>query len=94
MEIVDNQTSRHFEVVIGKEKAYIEYEKQPNKVYLTKVMVPDLENADEIKQKLIRSVLDYIENDGQKVIPYTKSIKNFIKENPEYKRMLLNGIRL
>ncbi len=94
MEIKDNVTLRHLEMMIGKEKAYIEYEKQGHQIYLTKVLVPDSENQEEAREQLIRLALEYIKENGWKLVPYTKTIKNFIRENPEYKGIVLNGIRI
>jgi len=94
MEVIDNKEMRHFEVREGNLLAIIEYQLQEKKVFLTKVDFPKsfLENGN--AESMLEKTLDMIEEEGLKVVPMTRFVKDHFKTHPKRKKLLPVGIHL
>lgn len=92
MEVRDNTEMRHFEVRENGELAFIEYQVQEKKYFLTRVEFPEEFTRDGLDQQMIGKVLDIIEETGMRVVPMTKVIKQYFKDNPGRKKLLPVGI--
>lgn len=94
MEIVDNTEMRHFEVQDDNGLAYIEYQIQEKKYFLTKVSFPkDFEESGKAGE-MMELVLKAIEDSGLRSVPMTKFAKQYFKANRQWKHLLPAGIHL
>ena len=56
----NNEFLRQFEVVVDGSMARIEYAEQERKIFLTKLIVPDVLESDEFNDSFIKLVLDSV----------------------------------
>jgi predicted GNAT family acetyltransferase len=92
IQLVDNKELRQFEVTIDGMVAKIEYNKMDDRVFLTHTEVPDQLHANGVGSLLAEKTLKEIENSKYKVVPACAFVKNYIRKNPEYRRLLAPGI--
>ena len=94
MEITDNNFLRQFETKINGGLAIIEYSVQERKIFLTKILVPDMKNKDLFTEKFMSEVLEIIRDRNISVVPTAALITKFIRKNRKYKSLLPVGIRI
>ncbi len=94
IEIKDNGFLRQFEARVDGQLAKIEYSSQERKVFLTKLVIPEEINREGFKEDFIRAVLNFIQEQNQRVVPTSPQIAGFLRRNRQYKEMLPVGIRI
>ena len=94
MEITDNSFLRQFETKINGGLAIIEYSVQERKIFLTKILVPDMKNRDAFSENFMSEVLEIIRDRNISVVPTAAIITKFIRKNRKYKSLLPVGIRI
>jgi len=94
MEINDNTFLRQFEAKIGGKLAIIEYAVQERKIFLTKIVVPEIKNKDVFVDEFISSVLEIIRDRNISVVPTVPTITKYIRRNRRFKSLLPVGIRI
>lgn len=94
MEIKDNEFSRQFETDVDGKMLAIEYSIQERKLFLTKVLLPEGFDNEEVVSEFIKNILDIAEEKRLRVVPTHPKIAAFFRKNPRYKEMLPPGIRL
>ena len=94
MEINDNTFLRQFETKAGKKLAIIEYSVQERKIFLTKIIVPEIKNKDVFVDEFISSVLEIIKDRNISVVPTVPTITKYIRRNRRFKSLLPVGIRI
>ena len=94
MEITDNSFLRQFETKINGGLAIIEYSVQERKIFLTKILVPEMKNRDAFSENFMSEVLEIISDRNISVVPTAAIITKFIRKNRKYKSLLPVGIRI
>ncbi|MAV00341.1 MAG: N-acetyltransferase [Flavobacteriaceae bacterium] len=94
MEINDNTFLRQFETKAGRKLAIIEYSVQERKIFLTKIIVPEIKNKDVFVDEFISSVLEIIRDRNISVVPTVPTITKYIRRNRRFKSLLPVGIRI
>ena len=94
MEITDNNFLRQFETKINGGLAIIEYSVRERKIFLTKILVPDMKNRDAFSENFMSEVLEIIRDRNISVVPTAAIITKFIRKNRKYKSLLPVGIRI
>lgn len=74
--------------------AVIEYQVQEKKYFLTRVDFSDKFITSGKADEMIKLTLDKIEETGMRVVPMTKVIKKYFKENRDRRNLLPVGIHL
>jgi predicted GNAT family acetyltransferase len=93
--ITDNEFSRQFETTIEKQLATIEYAQQDRKIFLTKVMMPEVLKEKGYLDPFIEAVLEEIKERNTRVMPTSPEIVKFIRKNRrKYKNLLPVGINI
>ena len=90
----NNEFLRQFEVVVDGSMARIEYAEQERKIFLTKLIVPDVLDSDEFNDSFIKLVLDSVAEKNMRVVPTSPDIAGFLRKNKRYKSLLPVGIKL
>ncbi len=90
----NNEFLRQFEVVVDGSMARIEYAEQERKIFLTKLIVPDVLDSDEFNDSFIKLVLDSVAEKNMRVVPTSPEIAGFLRKNKRYKALLPVGIKL
>ena len=94
MKITDNNFLRQFETKINSGLAIIEYSIQDRKIFLTKILVPDMKNRDAFSENFMSEVLEIIRDRNISVVPTAAIITKFIRKNRKYRSLLPVGIRI
>ena len=94
MEINDNTFLRQFEAKSSGKLAIIEYSVQERKIFLTKIIVPEIKNKDVFVDEFISSVLEIIRDRNISVVPTVPTITKYIRRNRRFKSLLPVGIRI
>ena len=94
MEINDNTFLRQFEAKINGKLAIIEYSLQDRKIFLTKIVVPEIKNQDSFIDDFISNVLEIIRDRNISVVPTVPVITKYIRKNRRYKSLLPVGVRI
>lgn len=94
-QLIDNTQDQCYEFRIDGEVAKIDYMKTPNgEVALTHTEVPRNLQGQGIGQALVESVLTHIEDEGLKVVPLCGFVIGYIRKNPQWKRVVLEGVNV
>ena len=94
MQITDNDFLRQFEVKVNDGLAIIEYSSQERKIFLTKIIVPEMSNKEEFTEDFLSNVLTIISEKNVRVVPTASVITKFIRKNRRFKALLPVGIRI
>ncbi|WP_435133291.1 GNAT family N-acetyltransferase [Formosa sp. A9] len=93
-EVIDNDFLRQFEYKVNDEIAKIEYSLQERKIFLTKLIVPEVLNSEDFKTNFLTAVFDIVEERNLSVVPTSPDIAKFIRKNRQYKSLLPIGVRI
>ena len=94
MQITDNDFLRQFEVKVNDGLAIIEYSLQERKIFLTKIIVPEMSNKEQFTEDFLSNVLTIISEENVRVVPTASVITKFIRKNRKFKALLPVGIRI
>ena len=93
-ELIDNEFLRQFELKVDVDLAKIEYSLQDRKIFLTKLIIPEMPNKDEFVEDFLKLVMENIQERNISVVPTSPPIAKFIRRNRRYKSMLPVGLRI
>lgn len=93
-ELIDNKKGQRYEFHIEGLVPRIEYIRTKDKIYLTHTEVPIELEGKGIGSKLVRVALEDIEKQGIALVPMCPFVAAYIKEHPEWKRLVLKGINI
>ncbi len=86
--VMDNREERRFEVVLGDEKAFIEYSDDGDVIAMTHTEVPPEFEGKGVGSWLAKGALDAAKNAGKKVNPACPFIAAYIKKHSEYESLV------
>ncbi len=93
LELIKNETATRFEMKVGNNLAFIEYQQSPGKITLIHTEVqPELEGKG-AATAIIEKTLGYIEENNFKLIPLCPLVVAYIKRHPEWKRIVAEGVK-
>ena len=90
----DNQERRRYEWQEGDHTAFIDYIKTKDKIYLTHTEVPEALSGKGIGTRMVRAALEDVDRQQLTLIPLCPFVALFLKRNPEWKRLVLKGIKI
>lgn len=84
-----------FDALVGKRRATLEYRSnKEGKIFLTNIEVHATIEGMGIEEKLIVHVMEYIRENGMRLIPVSPFVKDFLKTHQEYMDLVASGIRI
>jgi len=92
--LIDNEAYKQYEFHIEGQIAKREYIKTQKQIYLTHTEVPIQLEGKGIGSVLVRQVLEDIKEKKLTLIPLCPFVSMYIKEYPEWKILVLKGIRI
>lgn len=93
-ELKNNRLSKQYEFHIEGQIPRLEYIRTKDKIFLTHTEVPDKLEGQGIGSQLIAAVLEEIEKQDLTLVPLCPFVAGYIKENPEWKKLVLKGINI
>jgi predicted GNAT family acetyltransferase len=93
-ELKNNRLSKQYEFHIDGLIPRIEYIRAKEKIFLTHTEVPTELEGKGIGSALIKAVLEEIERQDLTLVPLCPFVAGYIKEHPEWKKLVLKGINI
>lgn len=94
MPLIDQPEMRQFVVHISQHRARVEYDRQGDRIFLTRTDVPKALQSQLQATALVHRVLDHVEQERMKLVPLCPEVKSFLRKHPEWQRLLVKGINL
>jgi predicted GNAT family acetyltransferase len=94
LELHDEFDARQFVLRVDGQRARVEYDRDGDRIFLTSIDVPkDLEPLG-VRGALMEKVLSHVETKGWKLVPTNPAIKDYLRANTAWQRLLLKGVQL
>ena len=91
-QLIDNTGDNCFEFHIDGQTPRIDYARSGNAVALTHTEIPAGLRGQGVGTALVEAVLTRIDNRGEKVVPLCGFVAGYIRENPQWKRLVADGM--
>jgi len=78
----------------GRSACRIEYDHQGDRIFLTRTDVPKQLADCDAHRVLTEKTLSHVEAQKLKLIPLCPKVKDFLRQNPAWQRLLLKGVQL
>jgi hypothetical protein len=85
---------RQFVLQVGTHRARMEYERNADRMFLTHVEVPAAVEGHGVAAVLTEKVLQWIEEQGLKLVPYCPYVKTYLRRHTAWQRLLLKGVQV
>ncbi len=92
--VVMNTAAHRFEVVLGGETAFTEYQLVDHGIILPHTVVPEAFEGKGVGSALARAALGYAREQGLKVIPLCTFIAGYIQKHPEWADVVHDTFKL
>lgn len=93
--LIDNTDDGQYEYHIETLRPHIEYKiNNDNVIFLTHTGIPTQLQGRGIGTQLVADALEDIEQRGMKLVPLCGFVAGYIKKNPEWNRLLKEGIMI
>ena len=92
--LTDEKATRQFVLKVGDQRARIEYDHQGDRIFLTRTDVPKQLATGDAHRVLTEKTLTHVEASKLKLIPLCPKVKDFLRQNPAWQRLLLKGVQL
>ncbi len=92
--LIDNENAKQYEFHIDGLVPRVEYIKTQDKIFLTHTEVTSELEGKGIAKTLIKKVLEDIEQKDLTLVPLCPFVANYIKRNPEWKKLVFKGAKI
>ncbi|APD08227.1 hypothetical protein UJ101_02729 [Flavobacteriaceae bacterium UJ101] len=92
--LIDNQDKKQYEFHIEDHIVKIEYIKAKNQIYLTHTEVPTALEGKGIGSAIVKQVLEDIKEKDLTLVPLCPFVAAYIKRHPEWRSLVLKGVKL
>ncbi|HWJ91192.1 MAG TPA: GNAT family N-acetyltransferase [Flavisolibacter sp.] len=86
--IVNNEDNEQFEIVLERERAFLEYRWYKNSLALMHTFVPDSIGGKGLASALAAHAFEYAKSRKIKVRIYCSFVADYIKQHPEYNHLV------
>lgn len=93
-ELKNNRINKQFEFHIDGLIPKVEYIRAKDRIFLTHTEVPEELAGQGIGSLLIKAVLEEVERQELTLVPLCPFVAGYIKEHPEWKKLVLKGINI
>ncbi|WP_119079137.1 GNAT family N-acetyltransferase [Chitinophaga alhagiae] len=94
LQLVNNTVGHRFELTIAGHTAFILYRHVPGKTTLIHTEVPPELEGKGAGNAIVEKTLQYIEAQGDKLVPLCPFVRAFIKRHPEWKRIVSDDVNI
>ncbi|MBX2972870.1 MAG: N-acetyltransferase [Flavobacteriales bacterium] len=92
--LIDEEDSRQFVMVVKGHRARMEYDRTPDRIFLTHLMVPPAIEEQDVAAALTEKVLGWVESKGMKVVPYCPYVRTYLRRHTAWQRLLVKGVQI
>ena len=93
-ELKNNESKKQYEFHIDGQVAKLEYIRAKEKIFLTHTEVPRQLEGHGIGSALIKAVLEEVERQDLTLVPLCPFVAGYIKEHPQWRKLVLKGINI
>lgn len=92
--LIDEEESRQFVMVVGGHRARMEYDRTPDRIFLTHLLVPPAIEGQDVAAVLTEKVLNWVESKRMKLVPYCPYVKTYLRRHTAWQRLLVKGVQI
>lgn len=92
--LINDTSSRQFEMEVEGRMAKVEYELNGSKMFLTHAKVPKSLESKGIGAIIVERVFSYIEENNLKLVPMCSFVTAHLRKHPEWKRIVEKGVQV
>jgi uncharacterized protein len=92
--LTDEEESRQFVMVVAGHRARMEYDRTPDRIFLTQLTIPTALDGMDIAAVLTEKVLVWVESKGMKLVPYSPYVKTYLRKHTAWQRLLVKGVQI
>ena len=92
--LTDEEESRQFVMVVLGHRARMEYDRTPDRIFLTQLTIPTALDGMDIAAVLTEKVLVWVESKGMKLVPYSPYVKTYLRKHTAWQRLLVKGVQI
>ena len=93
-QLIDNEAAKQYEFHIDGQIVRIEYIKVPGKIFLTHTEVPPSMEGKGLGSSIIKAALEEVKKNDWVLVPLCPFVAGYIKKHPEWKDLVLKGIKI
>lgn len=90
----DEEESRQFVMRVEGHRVRMEYDRNGDRIFLTNVDVPHPIAGHGIDEIITLKVLTWTEQNNLSLVPSCAFVKDYLRKNPEWQRLMLKGVQL
>lgn len=92
--LINEKDMRQFVLQVGEHRARMEYDHQGDRIFLTQTEIPRQLDVPAVTDALVLKALTFVEEKRWKLIPVSMQVKAYLREHPEWKRLLVKGLHV
>lgn len=92
--LINDESSRQFEMEVEGRMAKVEYELNGTKMFLTHAKVPKSLDEKGVCAEIVERVFAYIEANNLKLVPMCSVVTAHLRRHPEWKRIVEKGVEV
>lgn len=92
--LVNNEAAKQYEFDVDGKIAKIEYIRTTDKIFLTHTEVPTTLEGKGIGSALVKAVLEDVKERDLTLVPLCPFVAAYIKRHPEWKTLVLKGVKI
>lgn len=89
-----NTAENQYEYHVGEHMAFLEYIKEPDKIFFTHTEAPEELKGTGAAAKLVESALQHAKDNNLAVVPSCTYVANYINKHPEWYSVLSEGYQM
>lgn len=90
-EVLDNPAHSRFELTVGDNVAFVDYERSGDRTVLTHTEVPEALSGRGIGSKLVRGTLEALRAQGRTAVSRCSFVTAYAERHPEYRDVVTDG---
>ncbi|MDQ3100202.1 MAG: N-acetyltransferase [Bacteroidota bacterium] len=94
LQLTDEEEARQLVLRVGDHRVRMEYDRSGDRIFLTNLDVPRALVIDNMQNRMIEKVFNWVEANNLKIIPTNQVVKAYLRENKGWQRLLLKGVQV
>ena len=86
--LTDNKEKGSFEMTVGHNKAFIDYQKKDDIYYLLHTEVAEELRGQGAAEAVVEKTFQHLENHSYKIVPLCSYIQVYLKRHPQWNRIV------
>jgi uncharacterized protein len=79
----DNTAAQRFEIEVGADRAYLQYEREADSIVLLHTEVPETLKGQGLASVLARAALDASRAEGLRIVVVCPFVRNYMRKHPD-----------